>query len=263
MASLPVIAETVFRSRDSIERLVPRLKGLVEAIDLPESPLGLPMPSSIPLSVFLGLGYGVSVIPHVRLLDHNELGLISLIQGLWLAGVDKVLLTMGDKPGIGRVLCSWGRSEEAVEWIKRYEPGMNVGLIISLNYPFDRIVERLGSQADFFYVMYLSGGTMRKYEKVVGVAWRLGKKIMPYLIIRTRRNGEVIEHLGQPYVDIEDLEVWVAMLKDKADAVILSVPGDHQGLVEAVEIARRASRITIYTRPREAGDLEEDMREDN
>ncbi len=263
MALLPVIAETVFRSRDSIERIVPRLRGLVEAFDLPESPLGLPMPSSIPLSVFLSLGYGVSVIPHVRLLDHNELGLISLIQGLWLSGVDKVLLTIGDKPGIGRALCGWERSEEAVEWIKRYEPSMSVGLIISLNYSLDRIVERLRSQADFFYVMYLSGETMEKYEKVVAAARRLGKKIMPYLIIRTRRNEEIIEHLGQPHVDIEDLEVWAAMLRDKADAVILSVPGDRQGLVEAVEIARRASRITVYTRPREAGDLEEDVGEDN
>ncbi len=263
MASLSVIAETVFRSSDSIERLVPRLRGLVEAFDLPENPLGLPMPSSIPLSVFLSLGYGVSVIPHVRLLDHNELGLISLVQGLWLAGIDKVLLTMGDTPGIGRALCGWGRSEEAVKWIKRYEPGMKVGLIISLNYSFDRITERLGSQADFFYVMYLSGKTMKKYEEVVREARRFGKKIMPYLIIRTKRNREVVEHLGQPYINIEDLEVWVAMLRGKADAIILSVPGDHQGLVEAVEISRRASWITIYTRPRGAGDLEEDMGEDN
>jgi len=251
LASIKLYVETVFRSRDSIEKLVPRLRGRVEAFDLPENPLGLPMPSSIPLSVYLSLGYGVDVVPHIRLIDHNELGLISLVQGLYLSGVDKILLTMGDRPSIGRSICGWRRSEEAVEWIKRYVPEMRVGLIISLNYPLEMMMERLRSRADFYYVMYLSGKTMDKYDALISEATKIGKTIIPYVIIRTRKNKDIVEHLGQPSIDIDDLEAWTAMMRGKADALLLSVPGDSNGLIEAVETARRAGLITVYTRPPE------------
>jgi len=251
LASIKLYVETVFRNREFIEKLVPRLRGRVEVFDLPENPLGLPMPSSIPLSVYLSLGYGVDVVPHIRLVDHNELGLISMAQSLYLSGIDKILLTMGDRPSIGRSICGWRRSEEAVEWIKRYVPEMKVGLIISLNYPLEMIVERLRSQADFYYVMYLSGRTMEKYLSLLREARRNGKTIIPYVIIRTGKNKDIVEHLGQPSIDIDDLETWTAMMQGKADAILLSVPGDNNGLVEAVETARRAGLVTVYTRPPE------------
>jgi len=95
-------------------------------------------------------------IAHVRLADVNHLGFLSLAYAAQFFGVDKLLVTTGDPPKVGK---SVGQltSEKALELARNYNiKKLKIGAILSLRFPLEKIYERLEKGFDLYLVLRLS-----------------------------------------------------------------------------------------------------------
>jgi len=237
---LEVLVETVARSRNGLESFMEKTRGVVDCYDLPESPLGMPAPSSLAVAVYLRTTYGVCVVPHVRLLDVNALALLSQIKALELIGIDRVLLTMGDKPLVGKPVNDLD-TESAVALVKSKGFKGRIAVIASLKYSLDKIAERVRGGADVFYVLKAGPGSLGKIESLYRLVRDAGKQMYVYVLVGSPRNMHMLEAIGQPYVKPGELEDFIRALRNVSDGVVLSSPMDEDNLVRSVALAHSLS----------------------
>jgi len=126
-------------------RRVSSLIGKVDFISIPDSPFGRPAPSSFALATLLKL-IGVEAVPHYRLIDRNELALLSEMIGISELGIRRVLLVRGDPPEVGRP--TGLDPVRAITLIKEREVPLELGVASSLR-PNDRLKMKLEAGADF------------------------------------------------------------------------------------------------------------------
>jgi len=229
--------ETVARSRSELDAFVEKTKSIVDCYDLPESPLGFPAPSSLALAAYLKAKHGVCAVPHIRLHDINALALLSQIKALDFLGINRVLLTMGDKPSIGKPVGELD-TLTAVELVKKRGYRGRVAIVISLRYSTVEIARRLESSADDYYVLRAEPGNLDKLREVYGVAKRLAKRIYVYVLVASPRNAHIFENLNQPYTKLSELPSFLSTIRDYCDGVIVSSPLDSEAQIEALKLAK-------------------------
>ncbi len=209
-------------------------------IDIPESPMGKATASSIAVASYLR-GTGLEcVLPHVRVCDLNRLALLSVAKAARAIGVWGLLVTYGDPPVVGSCTDAFVSSAEAIEFVRRnisYAP--RLGAVLSLRYPMPEMLSRLRSLADFFLVLRLGEETWNKFVSISEEATKLGKALIPYVIVRTKTNRGIFAELDQPTVEMSELSYWVGRVCQVAGNVLLSLPeASREEVVEAVEIAK-------------------------
>ena len=232
-----LLLEVVVRRRELLDKLVSDVRGCVDCFDIPEAPAGQPAPSSLAVATYLKTGYSACVIPHVRLLDLNELALRSVVKTVRFFGLDGLLVTMGDPPKYGTPVSDL-TTDEAVRLIKDLGYGIRVGSILSLRYELEQIEERLTGDADFYYVLRLDEGTLSKYVQVFDKAREHGKELYPYVLVSTSANEEVLRKLGQPYVTLDDLPLLIGKLKAIADGLVISSPLEYDLLPQILKVVK-------------------------
>jgi hypothetical protein len=236
---LEIIAEVEpTRSREKLKRWVPPLRGLVDWIDIPESPLGVPRAHSIAVASYIQSVYGIPSIAHLRVSDVNVVGLKSLVGAAVLLGVKRVVLLRGDKPSEGSV-CSNLAPEDAIQHARNHSLGLvEVGLLVSARRDLPEIEERLSRRPDFILVL---NATPERLKVVSEAAARVGARVYPYIIIETPRNQWLVKSMPKHVVRYEASKVSkiVESIKDIVDGVVLSVPGDYEGLRLVAEKLRR------------------------
>lgn len=194
-----------------------------DGFNIPDSPLGSPAPLPLAAACLIRRIYDDKrIIVNQRLIDVNELHLISIAQGALMLRVD-IALTRGDKPRIGKDV-GYLTSEEALKVLRSNVKGLRVGLMISMRYGKDLIRERMRVNADFYLVLRLSN------------PMELGgldtSKLIPYVLIETDNNTSLIKRINQPHFRISELAELFGELKGLGvDGVLLSVPGDHKALI--------------------------------
>lgn len=230
------------RKKEKLERYVKNLAANVDAIDIPEVPMGRPVASaSIIAAHFKAIYVDVEFIPHIRVIDLNRVGLLSLLAGLHVAEIKEAVLLRGDDPVEGRKVEDINVEEAArLAKIRLRDKRPRLGAMLSMRYPFEKIEERMKADLEFF--MVLRG--LHDYDKLTRVsraARRLGKKLYAYVIIGSNRNIDTLRSMlgGQPVYRIEEVEHVVERLSPLVDGIILSSPGDMEAIVEA---AQRLSR---------------------
>lgn len=209
-------------------------------IDIPDSPMGVATASSIAVAAYLrGLGAGC-VLPHVRVCDVNRLALLSIAKAARAVGAWGLLITYGDRPSLGSCTGSFNSSVEAVELVREsMSPSPRLGLVLSLRYPLPKVIARLGAPADFFLVLRLGEGTWGKFVEVAEEASRVGKVLIPYVIVRTETNRGALTSLDQPVVGVGELGDWVGRVCRVAGNALLSLPGASASeIVKSVETAK-------------------------
>lgn len=194
-----------------------------DGFNIPDSPLGNPSPNPLALGCLVRRVYADKrIIINQRLLDVNELHLLSIAQGALMLKLD-IALTRGDVPRIGRSV-GYLSSEEALRLIKSNVKGISVGLMISMRYPKEDIVRRMQSGADFYLALRVS-----KPSDLGGLDTG---KIIPYVLILTNKNKGILSKINQPYVSEESLREFLTGLRDVGiKGVLLSTPGDHEALI--------------------------------
>ena len=222
-----------------VNEIVSLTKELVDCYDIPESPLGIPSVNSISTGVYIKAVTGKPVVSHIRLYDVNRVALLSLAYAAYTYGVDGVVLTHGDKP-VNSIIVNELNTEKAIKVLRKEIPKLRIGAIISLRYPFEKIIRRIGIGADFFLVIRLDTSNFDKYLKILNVAEKEGVKLYPYVIIATEKNKSVLEKLQQPYLRLEELKEFFLKYSMYLHGVVVSVPLDEKNMVKALTIIRES-----------------------
>lgn len=197
--------------------------GAYDGFNIPDSPLGEPAPLPLVAACLIRrIHDDKRIMVNQRLLDVNELHLISIAQGALMLNVDLVL-TRGDKPKIGKEV-GYLTSEDALKLLKERVKGIRVGLMLSMRYSKELIEERMSSGADFYLVLRLSNPIELKGLDT--------SRLIPYVLIETERNSKIINRINQPHFKLSELEELLSSLKEAGvEGVLLSAPGDHGALI--------------------------------
>ncbi|GAB6148515.1 methylenetetrahydrofolate reductase [Stetteria hydrogenophila] len=224
------------RSAERLSRLASAAR-LADWVDVPESPMGVPRSLSLLVAHKLQCSYGLAAIPHVRVIDHNLIAVKSIIGSLGVAGFRRIVFLRGDTPEGATYLNDVAPEEAAGMVRERYAGSVEAGLILSMRKPLQEVVKRL-AKADFFLVTN-ADYNWERYVEASREARRLGVKLYPYVIVETPGNQGLLERLGirTPW-RLGRIREAVEKYWGLASGILLSAPGDPEGLAEAVREAR-------------------------
>lgn len=236
--TLKIIAEVTPGRVHGLRGYFPEVVELADAVDIPESPLGVPHPNSVATAAYLKAKYGCEVIPHVRLADLNKVSLLSLAYAAKAFGAYGLVILRGE----GRAPDWIGSSEEAALIIKGTKglKDLRLGAILSLRHPPDKIVKRVEGPFNFFLATRLDLRNPEGQEESLRHARSLGKEVYPYVIVATKDNREVISYVKQPFITEGELRDAVERLEGLVDGVVVSVPHDREGLKRCLRKLARA-----------------------
>ena len=211
-------------SRRAVVSRAKAVSDYTDMVDVPDSPGGRPSAHAIAVA-YLAKEVGLTPIVHIRLSDLNMLAYRSLLGAARLLGLDYVVPLSGDPPSVGRPVGHLA-TEEAVSIARGY--GLKVGVLLSMRRNY---AERLKIGADFYLVLNLDDP--RSLENLATV------EAYPYVILRTEKNAELVERLGQPSVELKSLTKYMELLERYANAVIISAPGDFEAELSALSLLTR------------------------
>ncbi len=233
---MKIVAEVIPGRVHGLSGYLPDIAGLADAIDIPESPLGIPHPNSVATAAFIKAAYGCEVIPHVRLADLSEVSLLSLAYAARAYGAYGLVILRGE--GGGGSFASSEDAAKAVHSAKGLE-GLKLGAILSLRFNDGDILTRAAGSFEFFLVTRLNPRNPLGRAEVLEAVRGLGKEVFPYIIVATPENADVVTRVGQPCVNEERLPELVEVLEGVVDGVIVSVPHDRAGLLRCLKALRR------------------------
>ena len=203
------------------------LRGMIEHMDMfdgfniPDNPLGYPtMPPEL-------IGYIIrrqfpekDIIINQRLKDINELKLRSIITAA-KAIKASIIFTQGDKPRYGKELNDLD-SVYAMN-LARHR-GVESGLILSFRKALKDINGRLELNANLFLVINFDDLSILESMNT--------ERLIPYIIVKTQKNGNILEKINQSSVRAEDLHLYMKKFKKyRLTGTLFSVPGDNETLL--------------------------------
>ncbi len=215
--------ELVPRRRSDVDRIVEVGGGFFKYYSIPEGPAGYPGLFSLATAIYLKLKYNAGAIPHIRLYDINRLALLSIANAVREYGIDGLVLLRGDRPWKGLIVEDIG-SEEALRLLRDKGYGFMKGLIISLNYSLEDIMDRIGLGADIYLVINYSDDKYDKLYRASRRARELGSRTYLFILLGVGRNRKLFMKLGQPYVEPDDLGDVIRYLESIVDGFVLSSP---------------------------------------
>ncbi len=208
-------------------RRVSLLIGKADFISIPDSPFGKPAPSSLALAILLR-NIGVEAIPNYRLVDRNELALLSEMMGLAELGMERVLLVGGDPPSVGRP--TGLDAVRAINLVREWGVRVKLGVATSLR-PSERLRAKLEAGADFVVTQ-----PIQRVEDLHPVANLVGDTPLYTMLMLTLAE---MDESALRAMDIEEvLEVDYRELMDRLKesglvrGVIISSPRDHSRILE-------------------------------
>ncbi|MEM1626979.1 MAG: hypothetical protein QXV69_06855 [Sulfolobaceae archaeon] len=185
---------------------------MYDGFDIPDSPLGNPniLPIAVGAILRERLGKEKRIIINQRLYDVNELYVHSLAITASSLNLE-LLFTKGDKPKIGKEVAHLS-SEDAVKIAKSY--GVRAGLILSFRKSLSEIRVRLEFPADFYLALNYSIELLKNIKEN-------RDKIIPYIIIATEKNLQLLESLGQRFFKKEEVMKVIEELETIGIKVVL------------------------------------------
>ncbi|RLG77289.1 MAG: hypothetical protein DRO12_02655 [Thermoprotei archaeon] len=233
---MEVLVELVPKKLSKFVEILREVSNYADGVDIPDSPLGKPSPSSPVVSGAIKALYpNLKVIAHIRLADINELALLAQIKALTMLGVDGVVVTRGDQPAVGSSTSNIS-SEQALRIVREnLRSSVKLGAVLSLRYPREDILSRLRAGFDFFLVTRLSHESFEKFLDICETARHYGTKLYPYVIIATDKNVDIMKILSQPYVKADEVPRFVDRLRGVVDGVVLSCPRDYETLLNLLK----------------------------
>jgi 5,10-methylenetetrahydrofolate reductase len=207
----------IYPSRN-LETVKQDIKKLVDfdGFNIPDNPLGYPtMPPELIGYMIREMFQRKEIILNQRLKDINELKLRSVITAARAINAS-IIFTQGDMPRFGREFNEIGSLNAMRLAIKR---GVESGVILSFRKPLSEIKKRMDSGANIFLVVNF--GDTAILDKINT------EKLVPYIIVRTEKNGGIVDRINQPSIELKELHSLVDRLRDyNFRGFLFSVPGD-------------------------------------
>ncbi|MGB9726021.1 MAG: hypothetical protein ACP5LZ_06110 [Fervidicoccaceae archaeon] len=233
---MKLLAEVVFELNKGKKRfeqvydLLCKEKRVFDGIDIPESPLGMASLNSIVIGALMKKSCpDITVFSHLRLVDISPTLFLSLLSSAELANIDGVFVTYGEKNekknNKGLLY-----TEDSLTLATNYGLNNKLGAILSLSYSTDEIMKRLETGFKKFLVLRLSDSNFEKFVIIAERARKFGKELYPYIIIKTERNSEIIDRIGQPSYELHNLENIIEKLGGIVEGIVISTAGDFKFL---------------------------------
>ncbi len=235
---MEVIAEIEpTRAYEKLIRFINTVKDFADWVDVPEAPLGKSRALSLAVSIVVQKDFGVPAIAHVRVQDHNRIGLRNILGATRIGNIKRVVLLRGDPVETER--CNSRSPEETIKDLREENPNAEAGLLLSVRRDPKEIIRRLRSGADFYLVLNSRGP--RDLRPYISEAEKLGSKLIPYILVETSKNFKLLASSlpGAPRFKISDLKEVIEKYSTLVGSVLISVPGDLEGMKEALRIAKR------------------------
>ncbi len=235
---MEVIAEIEpTRSYEKLINFMNAVKDLADWVDVPEAPLGKPRALSIVVSTVIQKDFKVPAIAHVRVQDHNLIALHNIMGATRIANIRRVVLLRGD-PLTKHDMVNPISPEEAIDILREENRAAEAGLLLSLRKGREKILERLRSGADFFLV--LNSRSPEDLVEYLDVVKKRRLRLIPYILVLTEKNKDLLmDSLPHaPKFKLKDLYKVLSDYKEVVDSVLISVPGDLEGLRKALKVAK-------------------------
>ena len=228
------------KNSEKLAKRVEKLVETVDAIDIPEAPMGKPIAHAAVLASYIKAKYGIDAVPHIRVSDLNAVGLLSILGGLKATGVNEAVLLKGDTPMIGKEVGDLTVETAAEIAAKKLGSNPRLGAMLSLRYPLEAIMGRLKAPLGF-YLILRPGYSLEKLRQVSQIAKSLDKQLYAYVIVASSKNYDQLKKMlvDQPVYSIDEATRFVDKIKDVVDGILVSSPGDVDAINEA---ARRIKR---------------------
>jgi 5,10-methylenetetrahydrofolate reductase len=197
---------------------------IFDGFDVPDAPLGEPNMLPVSIATILRLKFeDKEIIVNQRLHDVNELYVHSLSITARSFNFN-LLFTKGDKPKVGKEV-GYLNSEEAVMIAKNY--GVKSGMILSLRKADTEILHRLHFPADFYLVLNYTMEKLLKFSEY---------NIIPYIIIITEKNKEIVYKLNQNYFKLGEIkQIFEYLESNNIKKVLVSAPNDIESLYKLLK----------------------------
>jgi len=229
------------RNREKLVEEVSKLVNYVDAVFVPDAPLGKPSAHAIAVAHVISETLGIEAIPSVRLRDINTNALMNLVGAAKLLGIRSIVLVRGDPPAHGAPVDDIG-TEEAVELLKKSRSfrEMRLGLVVSMAKGYEMIAERLRLPIDMVLVSRLWRPQDLEHD-VFAEARKRGVEVYPYIVVASPRDRDRVYEMlrgHQPvYLPREAVDV-VEALRGLCDGVLISSPAGIEASLELLRLIR-------------------------
>ncbi len=203
------------RNLETVKQDIKKLADF-DGFNIPDNPLGYPtMPPELIGYMIREMFQNKEIILNQRLKDINELKLRSIIKAARAINAS-IIFTQGDKPKFGNEFHEINSINAMKLAIKR---GVESGVILSFRKPLSEIKTRMDSGADIYLVVNFGDTAILNNINT--------EKLVPYIIVRTEKNGDIVDRINQPSVRLKELHSFVDQLRNyKFRGYLFSVPGD-------------------------------------
>lgn len=212
-------------NRVFVEKTVNVSQNVFDGYFIPCAPSGTPMLDCLTVGVYIlsKLSYPTSIYCSLRTRDHSLNHILERALTASEMGLAGLLITRGDPP-LHVDYCREGYStEEVVDFIRRNGVRIKLGVVSSLRYPFEKVVERAkGISPDFTVAIRFSRGDARRLIDFKNSMKSV--KLYVYVLLGVGRNIELFDQLRQPYLGLDELKEAFNELRTTVDGVIVSSP---------------------------------------
>jgi 5,10-methylenetetrahydrofolate reductase len=199
-------------------------------VDIPDIPLGKPSIFSPALAVLARERYGVDVIAHLRVQDHNILAIKSITKTLKYSSVHRIIYLHGDPPLQGKSCQETWEPEEAVSYANSYN--IESGLLLSPRKSWDEITRRLRSGASYYYFTRVNLGVIKKVYSYIREE-KIKGNLASYIVVASKENIEYLNNYNIPHIPATEIPKMIRKLEELGvKRVILSAPGYNELLLK-------------------------------
>lgn len=231
---MDIILELPPVSKKFVEKSVEVSRDIFNGYFIPCAPSGIPMLDCLAVSTYIisRLSSDFKVFCSLRTKDYSLNHILERVLTASELGLSGVLVTRGDPPMYGNG-CKEYSTEYVMNFIRSCGVNINIGVVISLRFPIESIINRVKTLLpDFATVIRFSNDTIQRLVELASNVQ--GTKLYVFLLLGVGRNIEVFRQLGQPFIGVEELRDTLNTLKNMVDGVIISSPREIKEAAEAV-----------------------------
>ena len=220
-------------------KLAEETKDLVDGWNITDSAAGVPAPSGTAVGCILKTRYPDKMVIPIFILHYKgpvEVGGLALAADA--AGLDGIVLTMGDIPKHGEPIKMLKSSEEAREFLRATVriKNLKLGCLLTARRSAEDLIARARDAWDFIFFMRLEEKSLPTLEQLAKECKRLNKPIYSYFLVGTPKNAETLKMIGWPTTTtIDRVEEFAAKLDGVVDGVIATCAGDYEGDMELLK----------------------------
>jgi 5,10-methylenetetrahydrofolate reductase len=221
-----------------VER-VSQLKDLVNGIHFTDSVLGIPRMSGITAANYIKIREKelrqIKISCSVRVRDRNYVSLCQIVSDAIIAGIDSLLLLMGDEP-IGNLGDSGLRPSMAVKMLKKEGYDSYIHLNLSSPAKLDTklsLTMQNKLEAKPYSLVTQSISSLADLGRIVDIARPCGIKVIAVIMVPSDKNKQSSSIIGLDWSYYEkDVVEFIYQAAKMADEVVLTSPNSFQSGME-------------------------------